>query len=495
MRADPTPGVRSVAIVGRGHAAWLAAIALHRAYSREGVQVTVIETPGQEPVQAFHAALPDLATLHRPLGIAEADLLREADAAFSSAQAFVGWSGGDAGFLYGYGDTGEPIRDLPFVQFWARAHRDDLAARYDDFNLAAAAARHGRLPPAGARRRLACGFHLDAAGYLALLRRRAAKLGIARIADRAPVATVRGGAIAALRLAEGGEVTADLYIDATGPDARLIEAVDPDGGVAAAVLPCDRLIRAMAPALDPQPLYSRTTAHEAGWIGLFPLERRTAIAMCYRQEQLSDDRAAGMIGRLTGLRVAPDMIVDAIPDRIRSKPWVGNCVAIGAAAAQGDPLDAVELHRTQVAVAHLVKLLPVARDAMVEADIYNDEVVAHYLRLRDFQLAHYCLNARDGEPFWDAVRAAPVPEALETKISLFQARGMIAQHNQESFNPDSWQSLLVGHGVIPRSSDPRAAGVPEGEVAQRMQAILHAIAGELAGFVSHRQLRDEVLRR
>ncbi len=216
--------------------------------------------------------------------------------------------------------------------------------------------------------------------------------------------------------------------------------------------------------------------------------------MAYAGGGLSDDEATASIGALAGLRVGPDMFVENIADRIRRRPWVGNCVAIGAAAARGDPIDAVELHRDQIAIAHLVALLPIDRTAMVEAGIYNDEVVLHYLRLRDFQAAHYRLNARVGEPFWDEARAAPVSDLLEAKIALFGARGMVAQHNQEAFNEDSWQSLLVGHGIVPRSPDPRAAAMPESEVARRLQAILGAVARDVALLMPHQAMREQAMR-
>ncbi|WP_174278947.1 tryptophan 7-halogenase, partial [Sphingomonas bacterium] len=139
--------VRSVAIVGRGRTPWLAAIALHRAFARQGLEVTVVEQPGQAAPQAFHAALPDLVNFHRPLGIAEGDLLRGAGATYAVGQQFAGWSGGDRAFLHGYGETGEPIGDLPFVQFWAKARHGGLRAAFADFSLSASAARHGRLAP------------------------------------------------------------------------------------------------------------------------------------------------------------------------------------------------------------------------------------------------------------------------------------------------------------------------------------------------------------
>lgn len=484
--SDPsgTAGVRSVAVVGRGTALWLTGIALHRAFARTGLVVTLIEMPGIAQPATVFPCLPDIAGFHKLLGIAEADLLRHAAATFSLGQQFVGWTGEGTTFLHAYGEAGEPIADLPFLQFWLKARAGGLPVGIDDFTLAAVAARQGRITPPGAGRNLARGYHLDALGYETLLRRTAVGLGLGIVAAPNPQAQVGGGAIAAVRTGDGRTIEADLFVDATGPEARLIAAIDPAPTWSASTSPCDRMLTASAPAMTPLPLYSRIAAHDAGWLGLFPLASRTGVAMAYSSERLSDDKAARDLAALAGVRVGGDIVLGDVACRSRAKPWVGNCVAIGGAACAGDPLDAVELHREQIAITHLIALLPIDRARMIEVDIYNEEVGVHQLRIRDYQAAHYRLAKRRG-PFWDTARAAPVSDDLAWKIDLFAARGKVAEYQGESFNADSWQSLLLGHGVTPRSHDPQADAVPDGAVAARLQHILGRIRGEVGAMIPH----------
>lgn len=487
--------VRSVAIVGRGASLWLAAIALHRAFGRTGLAVTAIEMPAAAHPRAAYATLPDLVRFHKLLGIEERDLIVAADATFALGQQYVGWSGGEAAFLHAYGAAGEPIAELPFLQFWLKARAAGLPATLDDFCASAAAARHGRMAPADAPKPTAYGYHLDAAAYDRLLRRRAAEVGIAIVVDADPRPRIADGTIASVA-AGGQDIAADLYVDASGGEARLIGALDPAGtSCVPRVSPCDRWLTGTGPALSPLPLYSRIAAHPAGWIGLFPLGTRTAVGMAYSSDAMSDDAAAAFARSSSGLRGVSDLAVAALPDATRVRPWIGNCVAIGAAASTGDPIDAVPLQIDQIGITHLVSLIPVDRTAMIEADIYNEEVVAHYARLRDFQTAHYRLNRREGERFWDAARAAPVSPDLAYKLSLFAARGQNAQYNHETFNVDSWQTALIGHGLQPRSYDPQVDTVADAEVMHTLQRLLRGVRDEIAAMMPHDAARAQAARR
>lgn len=487
-------GVRSIAVVGRDASLWLAAIALQRAFGRTGLTVTAIEMPAHTRPRDAYATLPDLARFHKLLGIDERDLVLGADATFMMGQQYHGWSGDDAAFLHAYGTAGGAIAELPFLQFWIKARAAGLPATLEDFSTAATAARHGRMAPPDAPQPSSFGYHVDATAYDRLLRRRATGLGIAIVEDADPHARIADGEIVALG-SVGGEIVADLYVDASGVEARLISALDPDAPMRVPrTSPCDRLLTATGPALSPLPLYSRIAAHSAGWIGLYPLGTRTAVTMAYASSGVTDDAAAGLARSAGGLRHVEDVAFAALPDATRLRPWVGNCVAVGAAASVGDPLDAVALQIDQIGITHLVSLIPIDRSRMVETGIYNDEVVSHYARLRDFQAAHYRLNGRRGEPFWDSARAAPVSDDLAYKLSLFAARGQNAQYNHETFNVDSWQAALIGHGLQPRSYDPQVDAVPDAEVMDHLRRLLRTVKDDVGAMIPHQVARERVTR-
>lgn len=485
--------MRRVVIVGGDRSAWLAAVALQRAFARTGLAVTVVETPSVTPRHAVIATLPELARFHTLLGIEEQDVFRGAEAGFSLGQQFVGWSGGEGAFLHVYGEAGRAIGGLPFLQFWIKARANGLKVALQEFVLAAAAASHDRMP-ADSGTGVEHGYLVDARGYERLLRERAKALGVELIADAAPTPRVENGIISAVTLSDGRSVEGDLFVDATGPAAALIGALSGPDDVAEGVMPCDRLLLASTAPLSPLPLYSRISAHRAGWLGLFPLASRTGVALAYASGRMSDEEAREKLASTIG-RAAENAELVAIRDRWRVRPWIGNCVAIGDAAATGDPLDAVALQRDQIGVAHLLTLFPLDRANMVEAEMFNELTRAHLARLRDFQMAHYLLNARHGEPLWDEARRMPVSEELRRKLDLFAARGMVAQLNHESFNADNWQAVLIGHGLVPRSHDPQVDKIPDGEVARELQAILGSVRARLAAMIPHAAARQRVLSR
>ncbi|WP_152998705.1 tryptophan 7-halogenase [Sphingopyxis sp. H115] len=475
--------VQRVVVFGGGVAAAMAALAVGRAYARLGTDVTWIDT-GEAP--APHAALiapPDLATFHRLLGIDEAALVRHAAATVNMGQQFAGWSGGDHAFLHAYGDAGSPFASLPFVQHWTRARQAGLGVALEDFCLAAAAAKQGRTGApreAATRQAVKQGWHLDAARYAKLLRAACKRADVRIVSCTSAAVRTGGDRIGRIVLADGAPVDADLFIDTHG---ALVASLDPD---ATSERPgfCDRIIRASAPAFDPLPLYSRVAAHAAGWLTLIPLSGRTAIEFAYDSKTLSDADAPAALATVLGRSVdtAPPA---PLANSARARAWVGNVVAVGPAAGAAPPLDGAELLLLQLGIAQMVLLWPIDRAAMVEADIYNEELAGTRARVADFTAQHFRLNARIGEPFWDDARTTPISAELASKIDLFAARGMFAHFNHEAHVEDSWALVMAGHGVTPRSFDPQALLTEDQALMTEFQRQLRAVASDVHAMETH----------
>jgi tryptophan halogenase len=139
-------------------------------------------------------------------------------------------------------------------------------------------------------------------------------------------------------------------------------------------------------------------------------------------------------------------------------------------------LDALQLHVAHIGISHLVNFWPVGTDMALEAGEYNRLFRLHASNLRDFQAAHYKLNGRHGEPFWDRVRNAEAPESLERKLNVFGARADCPLYDEETFEANSWAALFLGHGLIPQSHDPRVDLIPEQEHIGQVQDRLRQIA-------------------
>src|SRR5207244_980878 len=126
---------------------------------------------------------------------------------------------------------GDAIGSTPFHQCWLRAAKSGSSVPFDLYSPAVVMAREDRFAPPDALARaglrsIGYGLHLDPLRYREMMRAFALHLGAPEIAG--PISDVRlsgDGSIQALRVS-GREVAADLYVDATGPDALLRSRLD-----------------------------------------------------------------------------------------------------------------------------------------------------------------------------------------------------------------------------------------------------------------------------
>ena len=472
--------VERVVVVGADAPAWMAAAALQSSVSGAGVSVRVIELPTLLQPGDVYPALPELAGFHYRIGLEEQLLFSLCKAVPIAGQRFSNWSGAAAPFLHGYDRSPPTAAGLSFTQLWIKGRQKGLRTEFENFSLGAVAAKAGRvpLPTQDAELRSAFGYNMDAGAYSALLRHFATRGGVETKAAGIADVEMDGDRIAALVLADGERVEADLFVDASGPQAVLI------GRMAGAAfeswrewLPCDRMLVASGKALRPFPGFSQISAFRQGWIGLFPLQDRTAVVAAYDSRQISDQGVVDSLPALANLPISGDAVVSDISRGIRRRTWVGNCVAVGESAFSLEPLDAVQLHIAHYCISQFMTLFPVDASAFREAELYDRIIRRAAVNLRDFQFAHYKLNRRFDMPLWDGCRDLTPPETLQRKLDLFVARGRIPLYDDDTFEEQGWESLFIGHGLMPQSYDPRVDAIPEQDHIAQMQARLNDIAG------------------
>lgn len=458
--------IRSVLVVGGGSAGWMAAAALARAFGGR-LDVEVVDIPSDTDsgsLAVAESSLPALVAFHRLIGLDEDALVRRGAAAFKLGGRFTGWSGAGSTYVHPYSEFGATLDGVSFHQLWLKARRAGTGEALDRYALGAVAAELGRFArPSGDPRSvlstMAYGLHLDVAAYAGELRALATALGVRRT-EGALAAVEQGAAgVAAVALADGRRLTADLYVDATGEAARL--AGDSAFESWSAWLPCDRIASRTTEAEGPPPALTEATALPCGWRLDIPLPgRRVSV-----QAQAS--------------RFAPQSEGRAFRQGARAEPWCGNCVAIGLSACVLEPIDGAALHIVQSGVTKLIGLFPDRSFAGGEAGEYNRLMGEELSRLRDFAIAHYRLNGRLGEPFWDAARAASPPPPLAHKLRLFESRGRVVLNDEETFLEPSWIALFLGQGLTPRRYHPMADQFPPPVLEKRLaqvQAVMRQAA-------------------
>ncbi len=478
--------IRKVVVVGRDEALWLASNILLTSFHRTGLEIVAVELPSRLRAVDVTPTLRNQQAFHGILRLKEAPVMALTQGVYTLGQRFSDFSKRLPGFVQGYGSDGQAINRVPFHHYWVKARASGLKAAYDDFSLNAVAARQGRFfkPDADTDTFAECdyAYHFEALPYNRILKQLVLERGISHVAAPALGQVSRDadtGHITAITLSDGQAVDGDLFVDATGAESLLL------GGVMEAEfeswqswLPCDRILTASAPPRTPLPSFSQVSAFRSGWAGQYPLRQRTAVRLVFRGTELNDQQALQSASAVTFMPFAPDAAVTGFTAGRRRVAWSGNCVGIGEAAAVFDPIDNVGMQGILTGLSHLTSLLPLDGNMALERKEYNLNVQSAYERIRDFQICHYKLNQRDGDPFWDQCRATELPDSLAYKLRLFEARGHLVEYDDETFLDHDWRTMLLGHGLIPRAYDPVVDQVPDGEVMQRFQ--------QMFGFIKNR---------
>ncbi len=480
-----TKPIKKIVVVGRDADAWLTVLMLQLSFasSENAVEVHLLELPSYLRPQDFYNVLPSHRTLHTILGANENALMRSSAGLYSVAQRFSNWSGAAAPFLHAYDSHGIDFGTVDFLQYWLKARSKGLNVPLEEFSLGAMAAKHGRFILLDENTRTfskaAHGYTFSAMTYLRAAGAAAVKSGLKYQNGALKSVDVSDGRIQSITLQDDSRIEADLFIDATGTDALLISQLETNNYESwSQWLPCDRIMVASAQRLDPVPAFCQISAFREGWYGMFPLMDRTAVTACYSSQYATGQAVAQKIAASSGMRLG-DAVESSFAAGGRKKYWIGNCIALGSAAANLEPLDATQLHVLHLGLSQLRAFFPVCAENMLEADSFNEKMYSHIVNVRDFQIAHYKLNKRFDEPFWDQQRHMNLPDSLASKIQLFEHRGVIAMREDETFQEESWASIFVGHGLIPKTYDPLVDQTSDSDQIEQFQKILKYIATEV----------------
>jgi tryptophan halogenase len=489
--------MRDVAVVGGGLLGWSAAAALRRKIPALRVTVVPLLPPADALAERIGSTLPSIVEFHRDLGMNDGDALLRAGCSLRLGTEFAGWTGDRASYVHAYDRYGQGIGTASFHIHWVRQAKLGQAAPFDAYSAAAQMACAGRFvppddDPASPFSEYGYGLALDPVRYPQMMRAYALHLGAIERPSGLKAVKLRGedGFVESLALDDGTLLSADLFVDCTGPRALVRGELDDAFEDWSAWLPCDRLIFAdSAPAADPSPL-DRAVAHGTGWRWVAQSLSRTSHGLAYASGEMSDDKAARA---LRGFAGADPQAPVAIRQGRRPEPWLRNCVALGDAATMVEPLEWTNLHLAHSAIDRLVAMMPDRDCAPVELWDYNRQCAAETGRVRDFLALHYAASQR-AEPFWRRMRDTPPPASLKHTLDLFRERGRLPFYEEETFSRDSWLAVLLGQGIIPAHIDPLIDIVAPSESERAMAAMRDAIARHIPALPTQAQFLTNIQR-
>lgn len=495
--------IKKIAIIGCDAEAWLAALILRLSFAKaeNSIEVVLVELPSKLHPHEYYSVLPSHQILHKVMGLQESLVFKTAGL-YSLGQRFFNWSGEATSFFHGYDTHGVVINKVEFLHYWIKARKQlQLELPLEDFSFVVEAAKQGKFislsESATEISRATYGYHLHALPYVRAIAKAAIGLGVQHKLGELNKVEQQEEKISCVHLSDGSQIQADLYIDASGVEAQLISQLEGSDNFESwsQWLPCDKKIITSVPPLSPVPGFAQIVAFEHGWMGYFPLLKRTALTAVYSSQKTTIEKVIEKMNKVSRANIKLESVVEStIKAGARKKSWIGNCIAIGEAVGSVEPLDATQLHTLHLSLSLLRSLFPNNASSMPEAAIYNDKMQSHLNSVRDFSMAHYKLNQRQGEPLWDACRNMSVPDSLQEKIALFTARGIVSMREEETFQEENWTSLFVGHGVIPETYDPLVDKVHVSDLVQQFQKILQYVAEEVSvmpSMQSHIEINTE----
>lgn len=492
---DPNRPVEIV-ILGGGTAGWMCAAGLVKHLDPRDYRITLIESDEIGIVGVGEATLPHIKIFNDQLGIDEARFMAETRATFKLGIEFRDWDRPGTSYIHPFGAFGEPWGGVQFQHHWLRAQQRGTSNRPLEaysFAVAAANARVFEFPneePSSIRSTFSYAYHFDAGLYAGFLRRWAIERGVTRMEGQVlDVLRAGNGDVAALTLKSGETVSGDFFVDCTGFRALLIgQTLGVGWQDWGEWLPCDRALAVPSELAEDFTPFTRATAREAGWTWRIPLQHRTGNGYVFSSSFTDEDRAREVL--LAGLENAPlaePRLLRFSAGR-RLEGWRGNCVAIGLASGFLEPLESTSIFLIQAAVHDLITLMPARGSGGVDPRLaaeFNRLFEIQYDRVRDFLVLHYAANRRVGEPLWDHVRTMKLPDTLAHKIALFESRGAVPDYQHGLFARDSWLSVLVGQGIMPRTYD-RLADALDIDVDARLDDFAGRIALNVETMTSHR---------
>ncbi len=492
-----TDKIAHIVVAGGGVAGWTAAGMLARSLVGKACKITLVEHASVVNDALVQPLTSASSTVHKMLGLKEADIILHANATYQLGSRYIDWSQGV--FHHTPNSYGAMLEGMSTADLLTKFKRPGQPLIVENYSLAAQAMRANKFahprPPSNAQPQpmfapYSYGLHVETAPYLALIKERVAPLIHVVNADVTSVQThEHNGFIKSVETSSDESISADFFIDAT-PNALLTAQVA-DGVFTdlSAQLGCDCCISTFVSPdhVDKNRAQSPSTTmqtHGFGWSRTLPLQNKVLIEFYYSSKELTYDDAVQRFIYGENLSPSADITFKQYAMGRQSTFWSANCLAVGEAAGFIENLSVPIVHLVQSSLLRFMDFYPTGFQQSL-CDEFNAITLQEYDRLMDFNTAHYYVAKERDTAFWLRVKAQPLLNSLEHKLSLFEARGRFPFYERETFSKDTWMSFLLGHQVLPKQYDPLLDTKDVEQMKLIYQKIQHTAQSIVQGMPSH----------
>jgi tryptophan halogenase len=257
-----------------------------------------------------------------------------------------------------------------------------------------------------------------------------------------------------LRLASGGIVSADLFIDCSGFYSLLLGKTLAEPFISFKnALFCDRAVVGGWERTD-EPIKPYTTAEamEYGWCWQIEHEHKIIRGYVYSSPFISDEGAEREM-RGKNPKIGKTRIIKFVTGCYR-RGWVKNVVGVGNAFGFVEPLEATSLGTICHQSAMVAETLAVC-DCVVPQlmrDCYNARSRRIWDSIRDFLAVHYKFNKRFDNPFWRECWEKVDLGAAQEIVDYYKENGpsglwrvpLFEGAEYRNFGMEGYLALLVG---------------------------------------------------
>lgn len=493
MENSLTTPLKHIVIAGGGSAGWMSAALLAKTVAKD-CRITLVESDEIGIVGVGEATIPPIQVFNKAIGLDEQAFIKQTHGTIKLGIQFENWGKLGDSYMHAFGPLGRDLGLASFHHYYLRAKQTNSELSLWDFSLNFQAAKVDKFKPLPQIPNtplpgLSYAYHFDATEYAKYLRQLSENMGVVRKEGLIEQVNLDNntGDITSLTLKSGETVTGDLFIDATGFRALLIEqALNTGYDDWSHYLPCNRALAMPTTNTDKLRPYTRSIAHDAGWQWQIPLQHRTGNGHVYCSDFISDEQAEKTLRQhCEGDPLADPRLIKFTTGK-RKQLWHKNCVAVGLSSGFLEPLESTSLHLIQSTITKLVKCLPSKNINPALRNEFNRQIDAEFKQVRDFIILHYKMNQRSDSEFWRHCQSMDIPETLAHRIELFEAGALTFRTEDELFAEVAWQQVLLGQNCEVQGYSPLADKLSDQQLNEFLTNLRHIYQGTVNDLPMHK---------
>ena len=463
MPANRTPP-ENIVIVGGGSAGWMAASVFLRSFGKYGSKITLIESSNISTIGVGEGTTPLFKKFLNFLGIPEEQFMSVCNATYKHGINFPGWTDSEEfnTYFHPFASPGYSQYDQQFFNN-CNLRRKGETANTDpaDFFFNAELAEQCKAPvgpPPCDSSKMDYAYHFDTALLADFLKKRCLDQGIKHVVDDVTeIISKDNGDISHVVTANGGNLSADFFVDCTGFRKMLIgKTLDTEAISYKPRLFNDSAVVIRTPVAENGeiPPFTEARALKCGWAWRIPLISKTSWGYVYSADYTSVEDAEKELRDLIG-EAAKDLSALHIKLQVGrvSEHWKNNCVAIGLSQGFIEPLEATALGLTQFSINRFVTHFARGEYQPSYRDHFNNIVNEAFDCTVDYIQMHYKLTSREDTQYWRDCRANEnTSNTMRSVIAGWDSSStdfvsVLKEHvHRSSYAPYSWYCILSGMG-------------------------------------------------